>query len=201
VGFSLYPGLPWLLEDFFNWLPAKKEDGKMNKKILVTYASRTGSTAQIAEAICKSLVKNGEEAELLPMENVKDLSSYHAVIIGSPIRKSQWLPEAMQFLQNHRAELARKRVATFTVCITIAMSNVERYQDVVRQWTAPVRELAKPISEGLFAGRLNFRKLPCTLDTLLLRFTVALGVFPKGDHRDWNAVHAWVQDLQSILLQ
>ena len=75
--------------------------------ILVTYASRTGSTAQIAEAVCKTLTDNGEETELLPMQDVNDLSLYHSVIIGSPIRKSRWLPEAMQFLQTHRAELAR----------------------------------------------------------------------------------------------
>jgi len=172
----------------------------MNKKILVTYASRTGSTAQIAEAIHRSLMKNGEEAELLPIENVNDLLPYHAVIIGSPIRKSKWLPEAMQFLQTHGAELARKRVATFTVCITIAMSNTERYQDAVRQWIAPVRVLTKPISEGLFAGRLDFEKLPWSLDTLLFRVTVALGILPKGDHRDWNAVHAWAQGLPPLLL-
>jgi len=100
---------------------------------LVTYASRTGSTAQIAEAICKTLVKEREETELLPMQDVNDLSPYHAVILGSPIRKSRWLPEAMQFLQTHRAQLARKRVATFTVCVTMAMSNAERYQDAVRE--------------------------------------------------------------------
>jgi hypothetical protein len=81
------------------------------------------------------------------------------------------------------------------------MSNTERYQEVVRQWTAPVRLLAKPISEGLFAGRLDFSKLPWTLDTLLLRSTVALGVFPKGDRRDWNAVHAWAQGLPPLLLR
>jgi menaquinone-dependent protoporphyrinogen oxidase len=61
----------------------------MNKKILVTYASRTGSTAQIAEAICKTLTRNGEKTELLPMQDVKDLSLYQAVITSSPIRKSR----------------------------------------------------------------------------------------------------------------
>ena len=172
---------------------------KMTQKILVTYVSRTGSTAQIADAICKTLVENGREVELLPMQDVNDLSLNQAVIIGGPIRKSQWLPEAMQFLQNHSAELARKRVATFTVSITIAMSNTERYQDAIRQWITPVRVLTKPVSEALFAGRLDFSKLPWTLDTLLLRITVALGVFPKGDHRDWNAVYAWAQDLQPLL--
>ena len=173
----------------------------MNKKILVTYASRTGSTAQIAEAICKTLIQNGEETELLPMQDVNDLSAYHAVIIGSPIRKSQWLPEAMQFLQNHRAELARKRVVTFTVCITIAMSNDERYQQAVREWIAPVRAKVRPVSEGLFAGKLDFNKLPWTLDTLLFRATIALDILLKGDHRDWIAVHTWAQSLRPLLLQ
>jgi menaquinone-dependent protoporphyrinogen oxidase len=173
----------------------------MNKKILVTYASRTGSTAQIAEAICKTLTRNGEETDLVPMQDVKDLSLFYAVIIGSPIRKSRWLPEAMQFLQNHKEELARKRVATFTVCITLAMSNAERYQHAVREWIAPIRAQVRPVSEGLFAGRLDFKKLPWTLDTLLFRVTVALGILPKGDHRDWNAVRTWAQDLQHLLLQ
>ena len=138
--------LPWLLEHFFSWLPAQKQDGKMNKKILVTCASRTSSTVQIAEAICKTLVQNGEETELLPIQDVNDLSPYHAVIIGNPIRKSRWLPEAMQFLQTHRAELAHKRVATFTVCITMAMSNAERYQHAVREWIAPVRAQVQSVS-------------------------------------------------------
>lgn len=172
----------------------------MSKKILVTYASRTGSTAQIAEAICKTLVQNGEETDLLPIQDVNDLSAYHVVIIGSPIRKSRWLPEAMQFLQTHRAELARKRIATFTVCITMAMPNAEHYQDAVREWIAPVRAMAQPVSEGLFAGKLDFNKLPWTLDTLLFRVTVALGILPKGDHRDWIAVHTWAQGLRPLLL-
>jgi menaquinone-dependent protoporphyrinogen oxidase len=173
----------------------------MNKKILVTYASRTGSTAQIAEAICKTLIQSGEETELLPMQDVNDLSPYHAVIIGSPIRKSRWLPEAMQFLQTYKEELDHKRVATFTVCITMAMSNDERYQDAVRKWIVPVRAQVHPVSEGLFAGRLDFNKLPRTLDTVLFRATVALGILPKGDHRDWNAVHTWAQTLRPLLSQ
>ncbi len=85
------------------------------------------------------------------MQDVNDLSLYHAVIVGSPIHTSRWLPGAMQFLQTYRAELAHKRVATFTVCITMAMPNAEHYQDTVREWMAPVRAMAQPVSEGLFA--------------------------------------------------
>jgi menaquinone-dependent protoporphyrinogen oxidase len=61
----------------------------------------------------------------------------------------------------------------------------------------PVRALVKPMSEGLFAGMLDFSKLPMNFDTLKLRATVAAGVFPQGDHRDWNAIQAWARELSA----
>ena len=173
----------------------------MNKKILVTYASRAGSTAEIAEAISKTLARNDAHIELLPMQDVRDLSPYHTVIVGSAIRGSRWLPEAIKFIQNHRSELARKRVATFTVCITLAMTNGERYRHAVRDWIAPVRAQLQPVSEGLFAGRLDFSRLPLTFDTLKMRLAVALGIFPKDDRRDWQAIRAWAEDTRPLLLQ
>jgi menaquinone-dependent protoporphyrinogen oxidase len=173
----------------------------MNKQILVTYASRTGTTAEFAQAICETVQQVGLNVEILPLDDVKDLSPYDAVIIGSPIRKSQGLPEARQFIQTHRAEFNSKRVASFTVCITLAMSNTEQYRRAVMEWIAPVRAEIHPVSEGLFAGKLDFGKLPWSWDTLVLRVTVALGIFPKEDRRDWNAVHAWAASLPKLLLQ
>lgn len=173
----------------------------MNKKILVTYASRSGSTAEIAEAISKTLGEHGALVDLLPMQAVQSLSMYSAVVAGSPIRKSKWLPEALQFIQDHQAELAGIRVATFTVSITLAMSNGGQYRQAVRQWTAPILAYVKPVSEGLFAGRLDFTKLPPTLDTLKMRLAAAFGIFPKDDRRDWNAIRAWAETLHPLLLQ
>lgn len=173
----------------------------INNKILVTYASRAGSTAEVAEVIGKSLTQDGTQVKVLPMRDVKDLSIYRAVVAGSAIRKSKWLPEAMQFIQTHRSELGQKPFATFTVCITLAMSNSDQYRQAVTEWIQPVRTQVKPLSEGLFAGMLDFRKLPLTFDTLLLRAVVALGIFPKGDRRDWNAIRAWANCIHPLLLQ
>ena len=173
----------------------------MPKRILVTYASRAGSTAGVAEAIGKTLAEDGAPVDVLPMNEVKDLSPYQAVVAGSAIRGSKWLPEAMQFIQTHRAELAQKRFAEFTVCITLAMSNGEQYRSAVSKWVAPVREQVKPLSEGLFAGKLDFSKLPFNWDTFLFHITVLLGIFPRGDHRDWNAIREWVDSIRPLLLQ
>jgi menaquinone-dependent protoporphyrinogen oxidase len=168
-------------------------------KILVTYASRTGSTAGVAEAIGKTLSENGAQVDVIPMNDVTDLSGYRAVVAGSAIRKSKWLPEAVEFIKTNREKLAEKPFAMFTVCITLAMSNSEQYRSTVAVWVEPVREMVRPMDEAFFAGMLDFSKLPFNLDTLMLRATVAAGIFPKGDHRDWNAIHAWAEALKPAL--
>ena len=171
----------------------------MLDKILVTYASRAGSTASVAEAIGKTLVNNGAQVDVLPMKDVKDLAAYRAVVAGSAIRGAKWLPEAMQFMQTHQAALSHKPFAAFMVCITLAMPKAENYRDGLRDWMKPVRELVKPVSEGYFAGALDFSKLPVTPNVLLMRVAVALGVFPQGDHRNWNAIRAWANGLTAKL--
>ncbi|HXD10883.1 MAG TPA: flavodoxin domain-containing protein [Anaerolineales bacterium] len=171
----------------------------MSNKILVTYASRAGSTAEVAEAIGRTLAEGGAQVDVRAMNDVKDLSSYRAVVAGSAIRASRWLPEATQFIKTHQAILTRKPFAMFTVCITMAMKNAENYRAGVAGWVAPVRALVKPLDEGFFAGMLDFSKLPLNWDTLMLRLTVAVGIFPRGDHRDWNAINNWAKGLRSVL--
>ena len=172
----------------------------MVKKILVTYASRSGSTAEIAAAIGKRLSAGGISVDVLSMQEVKDLYGYQAVVAGSAVRDRAWLPEAIQFIETHRAELSKKPFATFTVCITLAMSNSDQYRKAVSDWIQPVRIQVPSVSEGLFAGRLDFNKLPLNWDTLKLRAVVALGIFPKEDRRNWNSIHSWAGSLPPLLL-
>ena len=172
----------------------------MNNRILITYASRTGTTAEIANVIRGILQQGGAEVDALPVQAVKDLYPYRAVIAGSAIRAARWLPEAMHFVREYQSILRHMPFAMFTVCITLAMQNGELYRDAIREWTAPVRAIVPPRSEGFFPGMLDFNKLPFNWETLKLRATVAMGVFPRGDHRDWSAVRAWAESLMPTLL-
>ena len=171
----------------------------INKKILVTYASRAGSTTGVAEVIGKILSEKGENVDVLPMQEVKDITPYRAVVAGSAIQKKQILPEAMQFLQAHQSELAQKPFAAFVVCMTLAMRNGETYRPFVAEFLAPVRTLARPVSEGLFAGALDIRKVPSFSDRLKFRLSVLFGVWKEGDHRDWNAIRLWAESLALLL--
>ncbi|MFH1632888.1 MAG: flavodoxin domain-containing protein [Chloroflexota bacterium] len=171
----------------------------MSDRILVTYASRAGSTAGVAEAIGKTLAEGGAQVDVLPMQGVKDLSPYQAVVAGSAIQGGQWLPEAMQFMQTHQAVLARKPFAAFLVCMTLSMRGADQYRPHVATWLDPVRALVKPVSTGLFAGALDISKVPSFGDRLKFRLSVLFGVWSGGDHRDWNAIRAWAADLKPIL--
>ena len=171
----------------------------MNNRILVTYASRSGSTRGIAEAIGATLAESGLQVDVMPMQEVEDLSPYRAVVVGSAIQAAQWLPEAMQFVRDHQSELARKPFATFLVCMTLAMKKGD-YRDQVADWLASVRALVRPVSEGLFAGVLNVRQVRSLGDRLKFRLSVMMGVWSEGDHRDWNAIRSWAESLPPRLL-
>ncbi len=174
----------------------------MSDKILITYASRAGSTRGVAEGIAQTLAEKGISVEVRPMREVKDLTPYGAVVAGSAIQNQSWLPEAMQFVRAHRAELNRKPFAIFMVCMTLAMKNEEwRREAHVEDWLAPVRVLVKPVSEGYFAGALDISKVMTFGDRVKFRASVLTGVWSEGDHRDWLAIQDWASSLPDRFAQ
>jgi len=171
----------------------------MLDKILVTYASRTGSTRETAREIARILSEDGTRVDLLPMDDVKDLSPYQAVVAGSAIQSQRWLPEAVRFVQKYRADLNQKTFAMFSLCMTLAMKNGEKYRPDIRVWLAPVRSLVKPVSEGLFAGALDISRIPSFADRIKFRMSVLFGVWKEGDHRDQDAIRRWAEKLSNSL--
>ena len=171
----------------------------MNNRILVTYATRSGSTAGIAQEIGRTLTAAGAQVDVLPVQEVKNLAPYAAVVAGSAIQGGQWLPEATQFVQTHQAALARKPFAAFLVCMTLAMKKGD-HRAQVAGWLAPVRARVRPVSEGLFAGTLDLSQIPSFGDRLKFRISVMTGIWSEGDHRDWETIRTWAEGLRPLLL-
>jgi menaquinone-dependent protoporphyrinogen oxidase len=167
--------------------------------VLVTYATRTGSTTGVAEVVAHRLSEHGAKVDLLPMAEVEDLSQYQAVIVGSAIQDQSWLPEAVGFVQRNRDDLSQRAFAIFAVGMTLAMRDGEKYRSDISGWLAPVRAIVRPVSEGIFAGVLDIRKIPSFGDRLKFRLSVLFGVWSEGDHRDWKAIQEWADELPSKL--
>jgi menaquinone-dependent protoporphyrinogen oxidase len=87
--------------------------GNAPDRVLVTFASQGGSTAEIAQAIGIVLLESGCDIDVRPARQVDRLTGFSAVIVGSGLYHGVWLPEAFKFLQRHRRSLAALPVWLF----------------------------------------------------------------------------------------
>lgn len=168
-------------------------------KFLVTYASRTGWTEGVAEAVGNTLRGTGASVDVIPMSKVISVANYDYVVAGSAINSSAWLPEAMEFLNKFQSELRSKPFAAFLVCMTLALKDGEKYRDQISDWMDPVRALVNPISIGLFAGGLEIKRIPKFNERLMFRLSVLFGFWKEGDHRNWIKINDWTLNLVRLL--
>jgi menaquinone-dependent protoporphyrinogen oxidase len=83
----------------------------MSDSILVIYATRYGSTREVAEQVAATLRDSGFEASLQPARQVRTLDGYRAVVLGAPLYMFRWHRDAKRFLRRHRQALAGRPVA------------------------------------------------------------------------------------------
>ncbi len=162
-------------------------DQTMSKKILVAYASKCGSTGEVATAIGKTLAQNGARVDVMPLNKVTDLPGYQVVFIGSAIRVAKWLPEAANFVSENRTILQRIPTAYFTVCMTLA-EDTPANRTKAAGFMDPVRKVLAPAAEAYFAGQVDPARLSFFDNTMLK----AKGT-PVGDFRNWDKIRDWAQ--------
>src|SRR4030042_6476934 len=87
-------------------------------KILITYASMAGSTAEVAQVVGEELTNLGYQVDVLPLSDVKDLKPYEAVVVGAPMIMG-WHRSALRFLKKHREEFKRIPLAVFVLAMSL----------------------------------------------------------------------------------
>ena len=82
-------------------------------RVLVAFASRSGSTAGIAESIARGLMDAGLDVDCRPAGDVTDVTPYDAVVLGSGVFLPRRGSDGGGFLVRHGAVLKTRAVWLF----------------------------------------------------------------------------------------
>lgn len=163
----------------------------MDKKILVTYGSKRGSTGEIAEKIGATLKESGLQVDVLEAGAVQDLTPYSKVVLGSSVYIGMWHKKAVGFLKRHTDSLDKLPVWLFISGPTGPGNPTE----LLDGWLYPkslqlLIERIHPCETACFGGKLVFNIL-----NPFEKWIVKKVKAPEGDFRDWAAVTAWANKI------
>ena len=84
-------------------------------KVLVAYASKYGSTAEVAESIARVLRSRCVHADVRAAGEVEDIEGYDGVVLGGGIYVGRWHRNAQRFARHFADDLAALPVAVFAL--------------------------------------------------------------------------------------
>ena len=156
--------------------------------VLVAYATKKGSTAEVAERIAATLRARGLQAEVKPAAGVRDLEAYAGVVLGGALYLGRWHRDARAFLAQHRSELARRPLAVFGIGPLTT-----RERDMAGARKQLDHALAKahgiePVAVAVFGGVVDPAKLRSPFSRM-----------PASDARDWDAIRSWAGEVAGAL--
>jgi len=168
----------------------------MSTSVLVAYATKYGSTQEVAEAVAATLRESGLMVEIQPAREVRTLEGYDAVVLGAALYMYQWHKDARGFLSQHRKALADRPIALFALGPTHSPHDEKEWQDSRAQLDKQLAKYPwlKPVAIEILGGKFDPAKLSFPLNKFAAKE-------PASDIRDWTAIRAWAGAVSKLLSQ
>jgi menaquinone-dependent protoporphyrinogen oxidase len=181
-------------------------------RALVVYASRHGSTAEIAERIGEVLRRHTIDVMVADAKEQPDPAGFDACVIGSSVYIGSWLKEGTEYLQQYAATLATRPVWLFSSGPLPGSSkgSADRAADPIGDALGPsegpgsggrrkVEELSAaigPRDHRVFLGAFDPADPSRGMAERLVRLMPASKeILPPGDFREWPAIEAWAGEI------
>ena len=162
--------------------------------VLVAYASKHGSTAEIAAAVASGLRESGVHAQALEVGEVSSLEDYDAVVLGSAVYMKRWRGEARRFLHAHRSELAERPFWIFSSG-PVGAPDGEPDAD----WVEPPKVVAQAEELGVRGHVVFGGRVPEHGGGFAAR-AMAKGIPQEfQDRRDWDEIERWARSVADEL--
>ena len=167
----------------------------MNTQVLVAYATKYGATAEIADKIGQVLRQAGLRTDVLLTDQVSELHSYKAVVLGSAVYIGRWRKKAATFLKTNEKVLAEQLVWLFSSGPTGEGDPKALMQDwQFPKVLQPIADRIRPEDIAVFHGAMNMKKL-----NLIEKWMLKNVKAPLGDFRDWDAIASWGTAISTVL--
>jgi menaquinone-dependent protoporphyrinogen oxidase len=159
--------------------------------ILLAYASKHGATREIAEAIADELRNAGHGVDCVAAEDVRDLESYDAVVVGSAVYMKRWRPEARQLLRRNSKELAGRPFWVF--------SSGPCGEKPDASWSEPSGIIKQAERLGVRGHTVFGGRLPLEPSNFMERAMVGNCPPEHRDLRDWDEIRAWAREIANAV--
>jgi menaquinone-dependent protoporphyrinogen oxidase len=151
-------------------------------RVLVTFSSKHGATAEIADVVAETLCVCGLDVDCVEAGDVDSLDGYDAVILGSAVYMRRWRREARRFLHHFGPELAQR---PFWVFSSGPVGDPAKDNPAWLEPGGTIRELERlGVREHVvFGGRSTSSGVP-------ERFR---------DRRDWTEIRSWARTIAASI--
>ncbi|MDX8141410.1 flavodoxin domain-containing protein [Lentzea sp. NBC_00516] len=160
------------------------------EEILVAYATKMGSTREIAEAIAERIRSAAHEVTVQEAALVQSVAPYKAIVVGSALYAGRWHREAVKLLKRNEELLSRRPVWLFHSGPLGAELTPQRAPKVVRELAARIGA-DEPVT---FGGRLTPETAVGFIAKKMARGEMA------GDFRDWDKIALWANMIAERLV-
>jgi menaquinone-dependent protoporphyrinogen oxidase len=160
----------------------------MSQTVLVAYASKLGTTREVAESIGSTLRSQGLDVEVRAADAVANLDGLDAVVLGGGLYMGRLHTDARRFLKHHRDRLAELPLAVFAMGPgSTSEKDIAASRKQLDHALEKVPEL-RPVEIAIFGGALDPTRLHFPFNRM-----------PACDARDWDAIEAWALRVAAAL--